>query len=141
MCNDFSAIVTTDRKVYFCETDSHEELIKRLGLSDDKLADRDWVRVECLPPYRDEVTVDEPGTVPGWYMAQRGVIERMVRSRAKKRAPAWAAYEAATAPAEAACEAARATAWAACEAARATAWAAYIKEISKIDGYVPMKEV
>ena len=67
MCNFFSAIVTRDGRVLFCEEDSHETIIQRAGLRDDKLIDRDFVRIEIpngdLAKYRE----DEIGTLPEWY--------------------------------------------------------------------------
>ena len=104
MCQFFSAIVTRQGDVRFCEDDSHETIINRLGLDDTRsLATRGWIRVECVPPH-DAVRVDETSE-PGWYAEDRPRFEDAVIAVACRCALLWAAYEAGRAPLEAAFEA------------------------------------
>ena len=146
MCEFFSALLTRDHRVLFCEDASHETLIARAGFTDVDLHLRHWVRVEVRPDGDGwgALSVDET-TTPTWYdHVEDGDRVRAVADRVR---PHWAAYEAARAPAKAAYEAACATAWAAYEATRATAlaayeatrataWAAYEAAISSMDGYL-----
>ena len=50
MCNFWSCILTREGKVVWDkDATSHEDLIKRAGLVDGKLEDRDFVRLEITP--------------------------------------------------------------------------------------------
>ena len=157
MCQFFSALVTRDHRVLFCEDNSHETLIARAGLSDTQLHLRHWVRVEVRPDGDGwgAVHVDEI-TTPAWYdQVEDG--DRVIAVAERVR-PAWAAYEANLAQANAAYDAARAPARAAYEAtcataeatyyanraqanaaydaAHAQAWATHILAISSLEGYL-----
>ncbi len=135
MCVFFSAIVTRQGDVRFCEDNSHETIIRRLGLDDSRpLATRGWVRVECVPPFA-VVRVDET-SAPGWWDAERAALEDKVRVVAERVAPvratynaevaqAQATYAAATAPERATYDAATAQAQANCRAATDVALATY----------------
>ena len=156
MCDFFSALVTRDHRVLFCEETSHDTLIARAGFTDVDLHLRHWVRVELRPDGDgwQALRVDET-TAPSWFDhiedtdRVRAVADRVRPSWAAYKAtyvPALAAYEATRATAHAAAyDAARALAWAAYEAApalaaydaaRAPAWAAYETAISSMDGYL-----
>ena len=77
MCNFWSAILTRDRKVLWDrDITSHGYLIRKFKLADDKLADRDFVRIEITPnpgklasKKKSDWTlkIDEPSTLPDWY--------------------------------------------------------------------------
>jgi hypothetical protein len=67
---------------------SHDELIKKAGLVDVKLKDRDFVRIEILP--NDETyknltrnkkdwffKVDEPNTLPDWFENNKAECEAL----------------------------------------------------------------
>ena len=70
MCQFFSCLVTRDHRVLFCESVSHEELIRRTGLDDTKdVFLRSWVRAEVNPAGTTgwgRVKVDET-SVPSWW--------------------------------------------------------------------------
>ena len=149
MCNFFTAIVTKDGRVLFTKQDSHETIVERAKLKDTTLLHRTWVRVEIQPKNGSwgPVTVDEQGSLPGWYEDDRAAFEDKVKETAEAVAPAKAAYnaarasakaayDAAVAPAEAAYHAAQASAYAAYDAALASAKAAYIDKIKTIPGYL-----
>jgi hypothetical protein len=63
------------RPDYVLNSNGHDPLIKKFKLKDDRLIDRKFVRIECLPlgsltsvdPSDWEVNVDEHGTLPGWF--------------------------------------------------------------------------
>jgi hypothetical protein len=116
MCDFFSAILTRDGAVRFCEDSSHETILTRLGWPDNgPLETRGWVRVERLwtnTGWRD-VCVDE-FIIPGWYADDRARYEGLVGDTADRVQPAWAAYKAIEQPA-----------WAAYKAIEQSAWAAY----------------
>lgn len=77
MCIFFSCILTRDGKVYsLLGSDNHDEIIKIHQLKDDKLKNRDLVRISINPnngknpgPDRSDWTLkeDEEETLPGWY--------------------------------------------------------------------------
>ena len=79
MCKFFSAIITRDKKIVWDRnTNSHEDLLKKAGLEDDKLHDRDFVRIEYTQKTgkfsvkkQDWLyTEDEERTLPTWYVRQ-----------------------------------------------------------------------
>lgn len=88
MCNFFSALVTRDGKVVWDgNSSSHEDLIAKAGLKDDKLEDRDFVRVEYTPSKNGLFTldrkdwafkVDEKGTLPTWFVNRSEEFEGKV---------------------------------------------------------------
>ena len=87
MCKFFSCIVVRDGlELLWTEQDSHETIISRAGLVDDKLENREFVRLEIQPPNEDisrpvnewTFTVDEKGTLPRWFIAN----EKRVKIRA-----------------------------------------------------------
>ena len=86
MCNYFSCLVTRDKKVLWSEkTNSHEDLIEKFGLKDNKLEDRDFVRVEVTPqdkPNRNveewAFKIDEVGTLPDWFNLNQEEIKEKV---------------------------------------------------------------
>ena len=114
MCQFFSAIITRQGDVRFCEDASHETTITRLGLDDARpLATRGWVRVECVPPH-EAVRVDET-SVPGWYAEDRARYDDAVIAVACRCAPLLATYE----------------------AGRASLLPTYVATLRTIEGYVP----
>ena len=119
MCNFFSAMVFTTGAIRFCEDDSHEVNIQRLGLRDHAPPFmRGWVRVEAAPVDGTfpTVRVDESST-PGWYDEGRERMDEAVRDVALRVWPAWQAYNAACTAAQQAYNAACAPAWQAYNAA------------------------
>ena len=136
MCQFFSCIVTRQGDVRFCEDNSHETIIERLGMDDSRpLATRGWVRVECVPPF-SVVRVDET-SAPGWWDEDRVALEDRVRVVAERVAQARATYIAAVDSAWATYIAAVAAAQATYDAEMASALATYHAAISSIDGYAP----
>ena len=124
MCDFFSALLTRDHRVLFCEEASHETLIARAGFTDVDLHLRHWVRVEVRPDGDGwgALSVDET-TTPTWYdPVEDGDRVRAVADRVR---PHWAAYEAHCETARAAYDAICAPAVAAYEATCAPALAAY----------------
>jgi hypothetical protein len=89
MCNYFSCLITRDLKVVWdTSMVSHEELIKKAGLEDDKLIDRDFVRIEILPigetyskltrNKKDWVfKIDEEATLPEWFKSNEAECEAL----------------------------------------------------------------
>ena len=77
MCNFWSCVLTREGKVLWDkDKTSHEDIIKKHRLKDDRLEDRDFVRLEISPKdirskrKSDWVyKVDEEGTLPKWYSA------------------------------------------------------------------------
>jgi hypothetical protein len=75
MCNYWSCILTRDGRVLWSpETSSHEDIIRTNNLEDNKLKDRDFVRLEIAPKIiwskkkADwKFKVDEEKTLPKWY--------------------------------------------------------------------------
>jgi hypothetical protein len=75
VCNFWSCVLLRDGKILWSPKDSsHEAILAEHGISDDKLKDRDFVRLEVAPKdifsrkKADWVfKVDEPGTLPAWY--------------------------------------------------------------------------
>ena len=131
MCQFFSAIYTRQGNVYFTEEDSHETIISRLGMRDEDLFLRAWVRVEYV---NDALKLDE-GSCPSWF--DRVEAEDKVKAVYEQVLSAWEAYKAATASAWEAYDAATAPAQEAYNAATASAWEACTKKLSTITGYVP----
>ncbi len=78
MCNYFSCIIDRRLRVYWDETTvQHEKLIKKSGWKDNKLKDRDFVRIEIVPKDPSKITrnkeeweyrVDEEDSLPVWYI-------------------------------------------------------------------------
>ena len=158
MCKFFSAIVLKTGEIRWCEDDSHEETIRRLGVEDD--GDK-FVRIELNPDGKKWKYVVDCPNAPDWFQRMTG-IETRVTAIAKKvrpkrdayqkaiataedayqkaKAPAWDAYQKAKATAEDAYRKAKAPAWDAYQKAKATAWDAYQKAIGRIAGYVPTKQ-
>ena len=132
MCQFFSAIVFRSGDIRWCEDDSHETIIERLGLDDAApLLTRGWVRVECVPPHV-AVRVDETST-PGWYDEERAAIDGRVCDLALRVGPARRAYDEAIATARLADREACATASRPYNEAIATALRACY---ASIEGYV-----
>ena len=68
MCNYFSAIVLRNGSVKWCESDSHEDIIDRLGLIDnDSSPGRKFVRIEVEDFDLRKFQVDEQSSLPGWW--------------------------------------------------------------------------
>jgi hypothetical protein len=86
MCKFWSAILTRDGLVLWDkDIKSHSDLIKKFGLKDIKLKDRDFVRIEITPENilskkRGDwhYKVDEEGTLPDWYCNDTRAQERVV---------------------------------------------------------------
>ena len=88
MCNFWGCVIDKNGKIYWDKnTSSHEDLIKAAGLKDDKLENRDFVRIEISPAKPIHIfskqkkdwkfNVDEEGTLPAWYTAKRKRMEGM----------------------------------------------------------------
>jgi hypothetical protein len=78
MCQFWSCIIDRHLKVHYDGNDSnHEEIIKKAGLTDNKLIDRDFVRIEITPskltmnPKDWTLKVDEEKTLPEWFTKNR----------------------------------------------------------------------
>jgi hypothetical protein len=57
MCEYFSCIIDRGFKVHWLEeSSSHEDIIEKAGLADDKLEDRDFVRIEITPKDKAKIT-------------------------------------------------------------------------------------
>ena len=75
MCEFWSCILHRDGRVlHVLDEDSHEAIVQHYHLDDNKLADRDFIRIEITPGNalsRDRADwgyrVDEPRTLPDWY--------------------------------------------------------------------------
>jgi len=91
MCNFYSPIITRDFKVLDCVNidDSHETVIKEHKLKDNKLKNRDFVRLEITPIDWNKLSkrfnkslwrykVDEKNTLPKWYIKHQRKIKRLV---------------------------------------------------------------
>ena len=138
MCQFFSAILTRDGDVRFCEDDSHEVILTRLGWPDDRpLETRGWVRVECVPPH-ESVRVDET-SVPAWYDEDRPRYDGLVMDVAGRVDKAWKPYDAARDKARKPYNAACAEAWKTYDAACAEARKPYNAALSSMTGYVGAK--
>lgn len=152
MCQFFSAVVTRQHAVLFCEVDSHEELLLRLGWSDTDQHLRHWVRVELLPALVGwrALRVDET-TTPSWFDPVRdgdrvlACAERLAHARKvydDVRGQAQQAYnaacgDAARGQARTAYREVCAQAWTAYEEACGPAGMAYIDTLMPMEGYVP----
>jgi len=102
MCNFWSCILTRDNRVIWNkDSNSHEDQIKKTGFVDDKLVDRDFVRIEVVPRKPElifskkradwELKVDEPKTLPKWFTSTRPNLENRVWSewRAAMKSTLW----------------------------------------------------
>jgi hypothetical protein len=86
MCQYFSCVIDRNFKVYWSpRTISHEDVIAENKLKDDKLEDRDIVRIEISPKSYDNLTrnkedwvykVDEEKTIPEWYVKNQKKAEK-----------------------------------------------------------------
>ena len=97
MCHFYSSIIDRNLKLYDTvdESDSHEDVRKKYKLPDNKLKDRDIVRLEVTPfDWRKlkrrfssklwEYTVDEKGTLPSWYKTNETKIKTIVFNKLKR---------------------------------------------------------
>lgn len=85
MCNWMSMLIDRNGKVWHDgNTTSHEELVKQSGWKDDKLENRDFVRIEISLKDESNFTakksgwkykVDEKGTLPNWYKKNEKSME------------------------------------------------------------------
>ena len=80
MCKWMSMLIDRNGKVWMDgNITSHEELVKKSGWKDDRLENRDFVRVEISPKPKTFSAkrenwifkVDEEGTLPKWYSENR----------------------------------------------------------------------
>jgi hypothetical protein len=82
MCNFWSCVLTREGEVFWSKvTSSHEIIIQENNLKDNKLEDRDFVRLEVHPktrldlfsknPENWEFKVDEKGTLPEWFIQEK----------------------------------------------------------------------
>jgi hypothetical protein len=86
MCEYFSCLITREGLVVWNDrTNSHDELVKTANLKDEKLEDRDFVRIEITPKDKKKITrdkndwelkVDEEGTLPKWYTEKQTENEK-----------------------------------------------------------------
>jgi len=94
MCKYFSCIATRNLKIVWDKNKtSHEDLIAKAGLTDDKLKDRDFVRLEFVPKKGTllssnqtdwEYKIDEEGTLPEWYIKNEPYIKQEVWKECQK---------------------------------------------------------
>jgi len=126
MCEFFSCVVTRKGDLFFCEDNSHEEIIDRAKLRDSDAHVRHWVRVEVTPQGDGwgPVRVDET-TVPAWWHEDAPAWEGKVLDLAGRVRPAWEAYKAVERPAWEAYEAVRRPALEAYKAVERPALEAY----------------
>jgi len=95
MCQFYSPIVTRELKILDCveQNDSHEDVIEKYRLKDDKLKNRDFVRLEINPKdddifnhkisnwiYRE----DEIDTLPNWYKKNKDIIKKKCYAKLRK---------------------------------------------------------
>ena len=89
MCNFWSCILTREGKVLWSEaTSSHEEIIKENNLKDNKLIDRDFIRLEVHSKNKIdlfsknaknwEFKIDEANTLPEWFLQEQKHWEEIV---------------------------------------------------------------
>ena len=83
MCQFWTCIIDRKMKVHYDgNTSSHEEIIEKAGLKDNKLIDRDFVRIEITPskltmnPKDWTLKVDEEKTLPDWFVKNREKADR-----------------------------------------------------------------
>jgi hypothetical protein len=85
MCNFWSAIITREEKIlWHGNISSHNELVKKHGLKDDKLENRDFVRIEYNPQPKTfsldkskwDFKVDEKETLPDWFVKKQPQFEK-----------------------------------------------------------------
>lgn len=94
MCNYFSCLVKRNLEIVWDgNLSSHEELVKNAGLKDDKLENREFVRLELMPNEQGFFTqkqedwvfkVDEKETLPAWFLKNQKVIEEKAWKTCKK---------------------------------------------------------
>jgi len=95
MCQFYSPIVNKKLQILDCveDNDNHETVVDKFKLADDKLQDRDFVRLEIIPEDRDIFNhkisnwvykVDEINTLPKWYIKNEIKIKKEVYSKLKK---------------------------------------------------------
>ena len=97
MCQFFSPIVTRKMEILHCVDidDSHETVIEKFKLKDDKLEDRDFVRLEIEPKDYKQLTKtfkisdwnygeDEESTLPSWYLKNQEKIKSLAFDELKK---------------------------------------------------------
>ena len=136
MCQFFSAVATRDGRLLFCETDSHEEIIRRARLRDTDRFIRHFVRLELVNKRggaTSTLCVDET-SVPAWFDVEDWQ-SRMTDLKAAVEL-AQAAYNAAMGPAQAVYDVAVGSAQAAYNAAVGSARMAYTVTLSRHEGYL-----
>ena len=94
MCKYFSCIIDRNGQVYWLKnSNSHEDIIHINNLKDDKIEDRDIVRIEIIPKDKKRVTrnkkdwvlnVDELETLPEWYVKNKKQNEKLCWNEWKK---------------------------------------------------------
>ena len=97
MCHFYSPIIDRNLKLYDVvdESDSHEDIREKYKLPDNKLKDRDIVRLEVTPfewgklkrrfnSNLWEYKVDEENTLPSWYKTNETKIKTKVFNRLKE---------------------------------------------------------
>ena len=94
MCNYFSCIIDRKGQVYWLKkSNSHEDIIHINKLKDNKIEDRNFVRIEIVPKDEKEVTrnkkdwifkVDEVKTLPKWYTKNKKQNEKLCWEEWKK---------------------------------------------------------
>ena len=94
MCRYFSCILTKDKKVIWDKrTISHEKLIENAKLIDDRLVNRNFIRMEIIPKDEKNITrnkkdwklvVDENDTIPEWYQGNKEKLDKLCWNAWKK---------------------------------------------------------
>ena len=87
MCEYFSCIITRKQKVLWdINHVSHEDMINKHNLKDDKLENRNFVKIEITPKTIKQVTrkksdwvfkVDETDTLPKWFTKKQEFLESL----------------------------------------------------------------
>ena len=135
MCEFFSCIAVRDGRLLFTNSNHHSDIIQRAGLRDTEVFLREFVRLECVPPF-ENVRVDEEGTLPGWFDPDDW--QARVVALAQRIAPLHADYKAKRDALYADYEAKRAPLDADYEAKYAPLCADYEAELARIGGYIAL---
>lgn len=134
MCNFFSCIVTRKLEVLFCESDSHDEIIRRAGLDDSG----NIVRAEYTKRDYDnrELLHAEAPEMPIWVERQINVITDLVRAKFKRVYPLRAKYNKIMEPAEEEYNKIKEPAWEEYNKIKKSAREECIAKLKRIAGYV-----
>lgn len=133
MCIFFSCIIVRDGRILFCEDGSHETVIERADLKDNKLVDRDFVRIEVRDGNISNYREDEHKTLPGWYNKEETIKKLELVLFAIK--VAWEEYRRIGQQAWKDHNRIGPHAWEEYDRTTQHAWEEYVNELSNIKGY------